>query len=187
MTRPRLHLVPQHRSDLLQYFEELMPSLSRYFELRDAGGDDLVAARRVAELLEGVVHSSDTDCEYYPCVLEAEDPAGDSFFAAVGIARDARQSVSGWDNPKLECVRATERPTIALLTRLNDDELEEIDDYVGAEDLAALNKAADELAAIGTVTGIQLATDDGASKVCITVARRAPGVHVGVLTIRIET
>jgi hypothetical protein len=188
MPLPRLLIVPEHRADLSENFEELMGSLPRYFELHDAKADaDLEAARKVAAALAGVVHSSDTDCDYWPCVLEADDPASDAFFAAVGVARDARASVSGWDNPKLEVVRSTERPTIALLTRLNDDELQAIDDYVGEEDQAALRRASDELAAIGPVVGIQLCTDDGASKLCITVARRAPGVHVGVMTVRIET
>lgn len=169
-----------------------MASLPRYLELHDAQeGDDLGAARAVAATLSGVVHSTDTDCDYLPCVLEADDPAADGFFAAVGVARDARASVSGWDNPKLEVVRAGEgedrRPTLALLTRLNDHELQQIDEYVGEGDLAALRHASRELEAIGPVVGIQLCTDDGASKLCLTVARRAPGVHVGVMTVRIET
>ena len=74
MTLPRLFVVPAHRSDLLQYFEEMMGSLPRYFELGDAKeGADLEAARAVAAKLEGVVHSSDTDCDYWPCVLEADE------------------------------------------------------------------------------------------------------------------
>lgn len=188
MTRPRLLLVPQHRAELLQHFEEMSGSLPRYFELHDAkDGADLEAARAVAAKLDGVVHSSDTDCEYYPCVLEADDPTGDAFFAALDVARDARASVSGWDNPKLEVVPSTERSTLALLTRLNPGELEELDEYIEAGDQAALKAAIGVLESYGPVVGIQLCTDDGASKLCLTVARHAPGVHVGVLTVRIET
>jgi len=192
MTHPRLYIVPEHRADLLRSFEEMMPSLSQYFELRDAtDGEALAAARGIAALLADVVHSSDTDCEYYPCVLEADDPASDAFFAAVGIARDARFSVSGWDNPKLEVVRAGDgedrRPTFALLTRLNEYELERIHEYVEEPDLSALRGAAAGLAAIGPVVGIQLCTDDGASKVVLTLAERTQGVYVGVMTVRIET
>jgi len=58
MTLPRLRIVPAHRAELLQYFEEMMGSLPRYFELQDAeDGADLAAARGVAAKLEGVVQA----------------------------------------------------------------------------------------------------------------------------------
>jgi hypothetical protein len=192
MTPPQLRLVPEHRAEIQEHYEEVTPSLSRYFALQDATeGDDLAAAHGVAALLEGVVHSSDTDCAYYPCVLATVDPSSDAFFAALGVARDARADVSGYDNPKLEVVRAGDgderRPTFALLTRLGDYELQRLNEYVEEPDLSALRSAAAALAAIGPVVGIQLCTDEGVGKIVLTVAERSPGIYAGVLTIRIET
>ncbi|WAS90047.1 hypothetical protein [Nannocystis punicea] len=192
MSRPRLSLHPDHRTQLSAFFPDTFASLADYAELVDAADDgDLAAACAVAGELAGVVHSSDVDCDYYPCALLGPDPTGDEFFAALGVARDARAKVSGWDNPRLEVVRAGagegDRPALALITRLNEGELLRIGDYIVEDDQQALARALDRLAALGPVVGVQLCTDDGASKVVLTLARRAPGVHVGVLTVRVET
>lgn len=192
MTRPVLSLSPDHRAELEEFFEDTMASLGQYITLTDAGDDEAFArARAIAAALQGVVHSSDTDCDYYPCVLRAMDPTSDGFFDALGIARDARASVSGWDNPKLEAVRAGtgpgERAPVALLTRLGDYELGRIGDYVEDGDLAAMQRALGLLEAQGRIVGVQLCTDDGASKVVLTLAGRDDGVYVGVSTIRVET
>src|SRR5687768_9446476 len=122
MSKPVLSLLPKHREELNEYFEDTFASLGTYFTLADAPNDaDAEAARAVASALSGVVHSSDTDADYYPCVLEAPEPTSAAFFAAVGVAADARAKVSGWDNPKLEAVRAgngeNERSAMALVTR----------------------------------------------------------------------
>jgi hypothetical protein len=191
-TRPALSINPDHRKELAEYFDETLASLAKYVALEEsADADDMQLALAVAETLKGLVHSSDTDCEYYPCVLTGHNPLDDSFFAALGITRAQRASVSGWDNPKLEVVAAgngdAERPAIALITRLNEGELEEISEYVDEEEQKTLNAALAKLEKIGPVVGVQLCTDDGASKVVLTLARRPSGAHVGVLTIRIET
>jgi hypothetical protein len=192
MSKPVLSILPKHREELTECFDDVMASLGTYFTLADAPNDaDTEAARAVASALSGVVHSSDTDVEYYPCTLEAPEPTSPAFFQAVGVAEDARAKVSGWDNPKLEAVRAGkgdgERPAMALVTRLNEHELERISDYVVEEDQTAINAAIAELEAIGPVFGVQLCTDDGASKVLLTVATAKSGKHIGVLTIRVET
>lgn len=192
-TRPTILLDPAHKKDLAEYFEETMTSLGTYFAVSEAAGDDadMTEARAVAESLEGVVNSSDTDCEYYPCVLRGAEPREDSFFAALGVQKGAVASVSGWENPKLEVVPAGEgegqRPALALLTRLGEYELEAIDKYLEEGDQAAIGRAIAALEKVGPIVGIQLCTDDGFSKVVLTMARRPSGTHVGVLTIRVET
>lgn len=192
MALPTLSLLPAHRADFSESFPETHESLVAYFDLADAKNDaDFEDARAVAAALDGVLHSSDVDCEYYPCVLTGPDPTSDAFFTALGVARDARASVSGWDNPKLEVVSAGDgdgrRPALALITRLGDLELAQISDYVGEEDQEAIGRAIERLTAIGPVVGVQLCTDDGVSKVVLTLARRPGGAHVGVATVRIET
>jgi hypothetical protein len=191
--RPALHLAPAHRRNLTEHFDDTMASLASYFTLEDgsAAADDMKQASAVAAALEGVVHSSDTDCAYYPCVLTGAEPLDDSFFAALGIARDAKARVSGWENPKLEVVAAGKgkgkRPALALITRLNEGELDELDDYLSEEEQTALTAALAQLETLGPIVGVQLCTDDGASKVVLTLARRESGAHVGVLTVRVET
>lgn len=192
MMKPALSLTPDHRKELNEYFEDTIASLGKYFAIEEsAAGDDMQHAQTVADILKDTVHSSDTDCSYYPCVLTGPNPLDDAFFAALGVTRADRASVSGWDNPKLEVVAAgtgdNDRPALALITRLNDDDLEEISEYLGDEEQEAVNAAIAKLETIGPIVGVQLCTDDGASKVVLTLARRPSGTHVGVLTIRIET
>jgi hypothetical protein len=190
MSQPTLSLLPDHRSDLSGSFVDTFASLAKYFTLADAtNDDDMECARAVANVLTGVVHSSDTDCDYYPCTLSGADPTSDEFFAALAVARDARCKVSGWDNPKLEVVRAVagkgEGSALALISRLNANELENASDYL--EDEEAMDAAIAKLAALGPIVGVQLCTDDGASKVVLTLARRPNGTHVGLFTVRVET
>lgn len=192
MSLPKLSLLPDHRSELSESFEDTFASLEKYFTLTDApNDDDTEAARSVASLLAEVQHSSDVDCEYYPCTLSGADPTSDEFFAALGVARDQRCEVSGWDNPKLEVTRAVAGEDVgsalALITRLNTHELTDLSSYVTEEDKTAIDAAIARLAALGPIVGVQLCTDDGASKVQLTLARRPNGSHVGVLTIAIET
>lgn len=192
MSRPTLSFLPDHRAEMADIYEDTFASLGNYFTLADApNDDDTEAARTVAGALEGEVHSSDVDCDFYPCTLSGMDPTSDEFFAALGVARDARCKVSGWDNPKLEVRRAEpgegEGSALALITRLNASELEDVAEYLGPDGKEPIDAAIARLEALGPIVGIQLCTDDGASKVVLTLARRPNGVHVGVLAIRIET
>jgi hypothetical protein len=185
-------MLPAQRVELQEYVAEPFESLPRYVDLVDADDDDdFRSAQSIAALLGGVVHSSDIDRDYYPCTLAVDDPTSDAFFAALDVARDARASVSGWDNPKLEVVRAgdgpDERSAIALLSRLGDFELTKLDEYITETDLAAMRRALEALGAVGPIVGVQLCTDDGASKVVLTLAKRRPGMHVGVMTVLVET
>lgn len=192
MIRPTLSFLPDHRAELADIYEDTFASLEKYFTMIDAlNDDDTEAARSVAAALEGEVHSSDVDSDFYPCTLTGIDPTSDEFFAALGVARDARCKVSGWDNPKLEVRRAEpgagEGSALALITRLGASELEDVAEYLGPDGQAPIDAAIARLAAIGPIVGIQLCTDDGVSKVVLTLARRANGVHVGVMAVRIET
>lgn len=192
MSLPTLSFLPEHRAELVDIYEDTFASLEKYFTLADApDNDDTEAARTVAGALAGEVHSSDVDSDFYPCVLSGMDPTSDEFFAALGVARDARCKVSGWDNPKLEVLRAQpgegEGSALALITRLNASELEDVPNYLGPSGKEPVDAAIARLEALGPIVGIQLCTDDGASKVVLTLARRPNGVHVGVLAVRIET
>lgn len=191
MSRPTLAFIPDHRKQIIDALPEAFESLGAYLELHDAANDaHMEKARAVAATLEGVVHSSDTDCEYFPCVLAGADPGSDAFFEAVGIARDARTSVGGYDNPKLEVVVAgtdrSKRSALALLTRLSESSLDEISEYLEESDQRAIRAAITKLAAIGPIVGVQLCADDHATKLVLTVAKDGDA-YVGVATIRVET
>lgn len=193
MTRPVLSLLPAAREELSSSFEDTFASLADYFTLADAdeGDADVAAATAVADELGEVICSSDVDCNYYACTLTGPELASDAFFAAVGVARDARQSVGGYDNPKLEVVAAgegdDERPAIRLITWLSASSLEDIHDYIEEDDVATFERALAMLARTGKVHGVQLCTDDRASKVQLTLSRRPSGVYAGVLTVSVET
>lgn len=192
MTRPTLSFLPEQRAELADIYEDTFASLGNYFTLTDAPNDaDTEAARSVASTLAGEVHSSDIDSDFYPCTLAGMDPTSDEFFAALGVARDARCKVGGFDNPKLEVRRAEpgegEGSALALITRLNAHELEDVPNYLGPEGKQPIDAAIARLAELGPIVGIQLCTDDGASKVVLTLARRPSGVHVGVMALRMET
>ncbi|MFO0642439.1 MAG: hypothetical protein U0183_24635 [Polyangiaceae bacterium] len=191
MTLPALAFLPDHRKELVDALPEAFESIGKYFDLRDDRNDAAMEnARAVAAALEGVVHSSDTDCDYYPCVLSGLDPDSDAFFAALGVARDARFSVGGYDNPKLEVVRAGsgdgERSALALISRLGDYELGNISDYLEAGDQKAIGAAIAKLEALGPIVGVQLCADDHATKLVLTLAKSGDA-YVGVAVVRVET
>lgn len=188
---PTLAFLADHHRELKDALPEAFESIAKYFELVDSPNDaHTESARAVASTLSGVVHSSDTDSDYYPCVLSGADPSSDAFFAALGVARDARFSVGGYDNPKLEVVRAgsgeDERSALALLTRLGPYELSAISDYVEEADQKALATAIAKLESIGPIVGVQLCADDHATKLVLTLARSGDA-YVGVAVIRVET
>ncbi|MBK8214467.1 MAG: hypothetical protein IPK71_12060 [Myxococcales bacterium] len=191
MSLPTLAFLPDHRNELVDALPEAFESIGKYFDLRDAeNAAPIENARAVAAALEGVVHSSDTDCDYYPCVLSGVDPDSDAFFAALGVTRDARFSVGGYDNPKLEVVRAGsgegERSALALLTRLGDYELGRLSEYIEESDQKAIGTAIAKLESLGPIVGVQLCADDHATKLVLTLAKSG-GVYVGVAVVRVET
>ena len=191
MTLPKLAFLPDHRQELVDALPEAFESIGKYFDLKDDRNDAAMEnARAVATALEGVVHSSDTDCDYYPCVLSGADPESDAFFAALGVARDARFSVGGYDNPKLEVVRAGsgegERSALALISRLGEYELGNISDDLEAGDPKAIGAAIAKLEALGPIVGVQLCADDHATKLVLTLAKSGDA-YVGVAVVRVET
>lgn len=191
MPRPILAFLPDHQKQLIDSLPEAFESFGTYLDLRDAANDaHMEKARAVAEILDGVVHSSDTDCEYFPCVLAGAAPDSDAFFEATGIARDARTSVGGYDNPKLEVVLAgtggSKRSALALITRLSESNLEEISEYLEESAQKAIRAAITKLAAIGPLVGVQLCADDHATKLVLTLAKDGDA-YIGVATLRVET
>jgi hypothetical protein len=191
MSLPTLAFLPDHRKELTDALPEAFESIGKYFDLRDAPNDAHTEnARAVAAALEGVVHSSDTDCDYYPCVLSGADPDSDAFFTALGVARDARFSVGGYDNPKLEVVRAGsgegERSALALISRLGEYELGQISEYLVESDQQAIGAAITKLESLGPIVGVQLCADDQATKLVLTLAKSGDA-YVGVAVVRVET
>lgn len=191
MSLPMLAFLRGHRKELTDALPEAFASIGKYFELRDASNDAQTEnARAVAAELEGVVHSSDTDSDYYPCVLSGADPDSDAFFAALGLTRESRISVGGYDNPKLEVVRAGtgagERSPLALLSRLGEYELGRISEYLDGSDQEAIGAAITKLESLGPIVGVQLCADDHATKLVLTLAKSG-NAYVGVAVVRIET
>lgn len=188
MASPTLSLLPDQLAELRASFADTFASLAQHFTLAAAEDADIAGAQAVADVLAGVCHSSDVDCEYYPCTLIGPDPSSDEFFAAVGVDRDARAEIGCRDNPRLEVVeaRAGQGSALALLTRLGPHALGDLDGHLGPEDREAIDAAITGLAALGPIVGVQLCSDDGVSKVVLTLARRPSGVHVGLLTVRVE-
>jgi hypothetical protein len=194
-TKPTLYLMPDLHKEMTEGdVEAAFISLGRYIKLAAVAPpaeDDMAQAQDIVASLDGVLHSSDIDCAYFPCVLLGAEPLDDSFFAALGIARDAIAKVGGFENPKLEVVAAGagegHRSALQLFTRLNDSNFEELSEYVTEEDQESLTKAIAKLEALGPIVGVQLCTDDGASKIVLTLARRKSGAHVGVFTVLVET
>ena len=193
-TKPTLYLLPEHHQMMTEGdVEPTFTSLAKYISLvagAPAEGDDMAQAEDIAESIADVVHSSDIDSSYYPCVLLGAEPLDDSFFAALGIARGTEVKVGGHENPKLEVVAAGkgkgQRTALQLITRLDDFYFEKLSEYVVEEDQVSLNAAIAKMEAHGPIVGVQLCTDDGVSKIVLTLARRASGAHVGVLAVLVE-
>ncbi|HEY0138868.1 MAG TPA: hypothetical protein VGB85_32505 [Nannocystis sp.] len=191
MTLPILAVRAETRAELGS-FDAAFASLNKYFDVVEAAEDaDIAAADAVIEALDGLEHSSDIDSAYFACTLTAPELGSDEFFAATGIGRDERQSVGGYDNPKLAVITAgdgeDERPPVLLITWLNNIELEDAAEYVGDEGVVAAEQAAAVLARSGKIQGVQICTDDRATKFQMVVAKQRSGVYAGVLTVSVET
>jgi hypothetical protein len=194
-TKPTLYLTPDHHAELtVGHVEDSFASLATYVTLvagAPAAGDDMAQAHEIAETLQGLEHSSDIDMAYFPCVLTGAEPLDDSFFTALGIARGTEVKVSGYENPKLEVVAAGtgegQRTALQLFTRLSDYAFSNLSEYCAENEQELLNATIAKMEAHGPIVGVQLCTDDGVSKIVLTLARRESGAHIGVLTVRVET
>ena len=190
-----LAVPPNARSLIEEHYEGAAAALGAYFELApwppanwdDAKGD-AKHAEAIAKALEGVVHSSDTDFDYVPCVLHGVD-LKKGLFAALGIKKTDRFSVGGYDNAKLTVTAASKKhPPLRLMAHLvNDDTWAELDEYVEQGDQQAYAKAAKALESVGDVVGVCLCANDGATKLVFTMAKAASGAWSGVLAVRTET
>ncbi len=191
MTRPTLTLLPATREEL-SAFGDAFASIEAYFTLAEADPEDpdFAAAVESAESMRGATRSSDIDCDYYPCTFAAPELDSEAFFTAVGVARATRTTVGGFDNPKLEVVVAGdgdgehERPALVIISWLTGVTLDDIEEYISPLDFA---DAIALLERSGKLHGVQLCTDDGVSKIQLTVSRRPSGVYAGVITLSIET
>ena len=198
-TKPVLSifLPPQALTSLVDASEGAGAALTTYMKIapwppRDWGGSERDArlAEDTAAALDGVVHSSDTDTEYLPCVLHGVDMKGPDLFAALGINEADRCEVGGYDNPKLSVTIASKKhPPMRLMTNLTDDfAWGKLNEYVEADDQEAYGKAAKALqAASSTIVGLCLCADDGDLKLVFTLAESNSGAWIGVVAVVIET
>lgn len=195
-----LHLHPDMRQEICETYGAAGAALAKYFAQPSAADKkpkkEMALASKVARELDGLYHSSEVDCFYYACVLTGADLLDDAaFYGAMGIGRDEKTTLGGHEQDKLETLAGPVRgerddgtcyETVQLLTKLSDDELESIDDYVDKGEQENYSGAAAVLESIGTVVGGHLCADDGASKIVFTLAETEPGTWVGLLAVRIE-
>ena len=195
---PTLYLEAGARAEIAEAYEGADEALKVYFSPGDkAPAAAMALAKKVQKTLEGVLHATDVDCPYYACVLTGAELLDDeAFFGAMGIAQDAEATVGGYEYPKLETLAGREAgapddettyDTLQLLTKLGDDELDSLDEYVEPDEQKAYKKAGKALEAIGTVVGGHLCAEDGASKLVFALARHEAETWVGLLTVRVET
>ncbi len=190
-----LHLTPNARKAISQNFPGVAKAVKERFVVPAAGSavKELDQAAKVAEALRGVVHSSDADCEYFPCVMSGVDLEDDAaFYGALGVGQKELATVGGDEGRKLSTYYGPQEgednvPTVQLLTNLDDEEFEGLDEYLEPDEQKALNKAARLLEKIGTVIGGVLCADDNVGKLIFTVAKSRSGAWVGVCTCRIES
>jgi hypothetical protein len=184
------------REHIARYYEGIAKTLADRFdvaEAKDLPSADVAVAERVAETLKGVYHSSDTDCAYFPCVLMGVDIEDDAaLYRALGVAQDEKATIGGYENDKLLTTYGgpsdeKTTPTLCLLTRLDEGELESVDEYLGKEEQAAYAEATKMLESTGLVIGGVLCGDDEVSKLVFAVAKTSSGLWAGVLSCRIET
>ncbi len=190
-----LHLSPKARKAISKDFPGVATALSERFSLPENASavKEFEQATQVAEALKGVVHSSEADCEYFPCVMTGvslEDDA--AFYGALGIGQKELATVGGDEQRKLSTYYGPTEgeenvPTVQLMTGLDDEEFEGLDEYLEPDEQKALGKAARLLEKTGTVIGGVLCADDEESKLIFTVAKSKSGAWVGVCTCRLES
>jgi hypothetical protein len=93
-TTSLLALPPDVRNLLADHYPGATAALMASFETALWEGADAKAAASIAGLLEGVVHSSDIDFDYVPCVIQGVNVKS-GLFAALGIDKTDRISVGG--------------------------------------------------------------------------------------------
>jgi hypothetical protein len=98
--------------------------------------------------------------------------------------------VGGYDNPRLDVVRAGsgqgERSSPALISRLGESTLRQISDDLVESDQQAIGAAIARRESLGPIVGVQLCADDHATRLVLTLARSGDA-YVGVAVVRIET
>ncbi|UQA55969.1 hypothetical protein [Polyangium aurulentum] len=180
------------RASLQEQDPELVASIDKYLAPRAWTDDeDSRLATEISKLLEDIVHSSDTDVGYFPCVLEGPEPGTPAFYDAIGIAPTARFKVGGYDNPKVEVLKEGEGegklPGFALISGLGKHLVENWHEYVPESEKVVLDEVTKKLASLGTMYSINLCADDGAYRILLIVAYREKGPAVGLFTLRVET
>jgi len=180
------------RGSLQEQNAALVASIDKYLAPRPWTDDeDARLATEIADLLVNLVHSSDIDIGYFPCVLEGPEPGTPAFYEAIGIDPKARFKVGGFDNAKVEVLGEGEGkgklPGFALISGLGKDNLDDWQEYVVEEEKLLLDEVSKKLASLGTMYSINLCADDGAHRILLTVAYRNKGPAVGFFTLRQET
>ncbi len=190
-----LHLSPKARKAISKDFPGVAKALTERFSLPENASavKEFEQATRVADALRGVVHSSDADCEYFPCVMSGVDLEDDkAFYGALRIGQKELATVGGDEQRKLSTFYGPTEgeenvPTVQLMTNLDDDEFEGLDEYLDPDEQKALEKAGKLLEKTGTVIGGVLCADDDVSKLIFTLAKSKSGAWVGVCTCRVES
>jgi hypothetical protein len=192
MSKLTLSIDDALRANLQDQNAALVASIDKYLAPRAWTDDeDSRLATEIADLLQGIVHTSDIDVGYFPCVLEGPEPGTPAFYEAIGIAPTARFRVGGFDNPKVGVLSEGEGegklPGFALISGLGKHLIDEWREYVVEEEKVVLDEVSKKLASLGTMYSINLCADDGAHRLLLTVAYRDKGPAVGFFTLRQET
>ena len=120
----------------------------------------------------------------------------EDFFSSLGIQQNELvPTCDGSDAPQLKTFHAFKKSskksnslttTVSILTRIDDDEEDEIDEYFSKNEQDAFAKAAKILEATGTVVGATLIPDP-VTKIVFLVGKVSKTSWGGVLTMRIDT
>ncbi|HVK69347.1 MAG TPA: hypothetical protein VM694_33050, partial [Polyangium sp.] len=103
MSKLTLTIDDSLRASLQEQNAALVASIDKYLAPRAWTDDeDTRLATEIANLLVNLVHTSDIDIGYFPCVLEGPEPGTPAFYEAIGIDPKARFKVGGFDNAKVE-------------------------------------------------------------------------------------
>src|SRR5690349_17929062 len=144
MSKLTLSIDDALRASIQDQNAALVASIDKYLAPRAWTDDeDARLAKEIAGLLADLVHSSDIDIGYFPCVLEGPEPGTPAFYEAIGIAPTARFKVGGFDNPKVEVLGEGEGqgklPGFALISGLGKHLIDEWRDYVVEDDKVVLD------------------------------------------------